>query len=83
MTHIRGHKEWWEAVFKSYKKEKSGELKLTLIDNSIRMMNDWSEDTKVTEENLKTLKTGDVIKVATWGGWNKEKWFCDVEKINL
>jgi hypothetical protein len=83
MTHIRGPKEWCDAIFKSFIREKSGALTLTLSDNSIRTMNDWNEDTKVTEKNLENLKMGDVIRVATWGGWNKQKWFCDVEKINF
>jgi len=82
MTHIWGTLEWWEATFASYKSD-NGVLVLTLSDGTTRKMNDWDEDTQDTLMKLKKLKRGDAIYVATWGGFKKAEWFCDVEKINL
>lgn len=82
MTHIDGKVEWWGAIFERYLPE-NGKLILTLSDGKSRTMNDWGEDSDITKVKLANLKKGDLISVATWGGWNKEKWFCDVKKINL
>ena len=82
MTHIDGKVEWWRAVFERYLSE-NGILILTLNDGKYRTMSDWGEDSKITKLKLESLKKGDLINVATWGGWSKEKWFCDVEKINF
>lgn len=80
VTHIWGLVEWWGATFDSYNSE-NGKLVLILSDGSTRKMNDWNEDTQKTLEKLRKLKKGEPINVGTWGGFDKAKWFCDVNKI--
>ena len=80
MTHIWGPPKWWNAIFNSYE-YKNNELFLYLSDGTTRKMDDWGDDTLKTLENLRELKTGDAIRVATWGQRKETEWFCDVEKI--
>jgi len=82
MTHIRGSKEYWSSTFASYSSNENGELILHLSDRTTRKMENWGKDTNRTRQNLDELQPGDLIEVITGGGLPKEKWFCDVKKLN-
>ena len=80
MTHISGPLIWTDAVFHNFSIEKT-KLILFLNDGSKRIMNfqNWEDSYPITIANLKILKSGDLIKFATWSNYDKNLWFCDVK----
>lgn len=83
MSHVSGSLEWNLAVFRNARKE-SNQLILELADGSSRFMKyeNWDGTVERTEKKIFSLKPGAAIRVATWGGWDSSKWFCDVEIDN-
>ena len=80
MTHISEPLKWTDGVFSGFCDKKS-ELILFLSDGTKRVMNfkNWENSYPQTLENLKILKSGDLIKYATWNGYDEKQWFCDVK----
>lgn len=83
MSHVSKPLEWNCAVFKKVHNE-SNQLILELADGSRRVMNrqNWDGTVQQTERKISSLKPGTAIRIATWGGWDSSKWFCDVEIDN-
>jgi len=82
MTHIKGPLLWTDATFDRFKEDKEG-LILWLSDGTHRTMNyaNWENSHPLTLINLKKLSKGQLIKFATWNGYNEDKWFCDVVSV--
>ncbi|GHU32633.1 hypothetical protein AGMMS50256_23070 [Betaproteobacteria bacterium] len=85
MSHIRGPLTWKaEGVFHRAWKEPSTEpikLVLELVDGTKRAMKlDWKE-AAITEQKILALRPGVRIRLATWGNWSPDEWFCDVEEV--
>lgn len=82
MSHVYPPLVWSEGVFRAARKE-SDKLILELADGTVRYMNyqNWNETVQTTEARVFKLQPGAAIAIATWGGYDPTKWFCDVKTI--
>lgn len=80
MSHISGKLEWNEAVFLEAKTTRN-QLVVYLADGTTRAMNvmNWETSNKITADKAKAIKSGARVKLATWNGFDANKWFCDIE----
>ena len=82
VSHVYGPLVWNVGIFRDARRE-YGKLVLELADGTVRVMNykNWDGTVQITEQKIFTLKSGVPILIATWGGYDPTKWFCDVRSI--
>lgn len=82
MTHVTGEVQWTYGIF-LYARREVDHLVIQLEDGTTRTMNylNWGDTVRQTEDKVFALKRGAPIRIGTWGGYDPEKWFCDVEEV--
>jgi hypothetical protein len=84
MSHIRQPLVWTQGIFDSFNyDEPQSQLNLKLLDGSFRKMNieNWHESIELTHIKLRETKRGTPINIATWGGYDPDAWFCDINPV--
>lgn len=83
-SHVRGDLVWSERIVTSFW-ENQDALFIGLKDGTSRRMNreNWQETYEITRHQMLEIVPGRAHMVATWGGYDERKWFCDLKPMPL
>lgn len=81
-SHVRGNLVWFEAIVTSFW-ERQDALFIGLEDGTSRRMNreNWEETYEITRHQMLDIVPGRTFMIATWGGYDEHKWFCDLKPV--
>lgn len=81
MSHISEPLFWTEGFLVEFGRE-NDQLMIKLSDGTKRYMNfeNWGDSVLITEKKLAKIGKNREIKIATWGGYDSGRWFCDIEE---